>query len=81
MKRFARRPARGAEFAYDSLCRLMAWTIPRAREGLTFHGLFYGRIKFCCKTMQFCATRRQSEIANYLESATICKAVKICATR
>src|SRR5262245_36847131 len=46
-----------------------------------FYGLFYGRAKFCCKTMQFCATRRESEITNYLASATIRKAVKRCAIR
>jgi hypothetical protein len=28
-----------------------------------FYGLFYGRMKFCCKTAQFCATLRESEMA------------------
>jgi nucleoside-diphosphate-sugar epimerase len=32
----------------------------RAREdSLIVHGRFYGRVKFCCKTEQFCATRCQ----------------------
>jgi len=46
-----------------------------------FYGPFYGRARFWCKTMQFSATRRESEITNHLASATICKAVKRCATR
>jgi hypothetical protein len=52
-------------------------TIPHARErtqirglnnlharlrGLAFHCLFYGLRIFHCKTAQFCATRRESEL-------------------
>jgi hypothetical protein len=36
---------------------LVATAIPRTR----FHGRFYGLRNFCCKTLQFCATRRESE--------------------
>src|SRR4026209_738156 len=46
-----------------------------------FYGPFYGRARFRCKTVQLCGTHRESEIANYPASATICKAVKRCATR
>src|SRR5262249_36205674 len=46
-----------------------------------FYGPFYGRAKFGCKTVQLCATHCESEIANCLASATICKSVKRCATR
>ena len=31
---------------------LMRTETTGAREGFAFHGLFYGRAKFCCKTMQ-----------------------------
>jgi len=35
-----------------------------AREGiLVFRGRFHGPKNFCCKTAQFCATRRESEMA------------------
>ena len=38
--------------------RTICQTIPRARAcGETFHGLFYGRAKFCCKMVQSYATR------------------------
>jgi len=39
-------------------------TIPRPRSNEHyFHGRFYGLRNFCCKTAQFCATRRESEMA------------------
>jgi hypothetical protein len=31
------------------------------RALLVFHGRFYGPENFCCKTLQFCATPRESE--------------------
>ena len=31
----------------------------RAREGLAFHGRFYGLRNFRCKNPQLCATRRE----------------------
>jgi len=31
-----------------------------ARDSLIIHGPFYGLKNFCCKTVQFCATRRES---------------------
>ena len=33
------------------------------RAGQDFHGLFYGRAKFCCKTVQSSATHRECRIA------------------
>jgi len=33
-----------------------------------FYGLFYGRITFCCKTLQFCATQ--------CETVSFCSALK-----
>jgi len=53
--------------------------VTRAR--LALHGRFYGRLTFCCKTTQFCATHRERWIAKYLASAMLCKSIKWCATR
>src|SRR5262249_45103096 len=55
--------------------------IERERRGDNFHGPFYGRRKFGCKATQFYATHCESEMTNYLASATICKAVKSCVIR
>jgi hypothetical protein len=40
-----------------------------------FHGLFYGRGKFCCKSAQFCVTRRKP---HSLGSPMIRNAVQHC---
>ena len=44
-----------------------------------FYGLFYGRAKFCCKTAQLDATRRESDFPKCLASARVRKLVKTCA--
>jgi hypothetical protein len=51
------------------------WELPRACEGLAFHGLFYGLRNFCCKTAHFCATRRDSEAT---ETPSISNAAQRC---
>jgi len=65
------------------LARATAIAKKSARDKTTelFHGLFYGRQKFGCKSTQFCATLRESTPLNHLASATLCKAVKHCGTR
>jgi hypothetical protein len=40
-----------------------------------FHGRFYGLRNFCCKTAQFCATPRESEMA---EAPSVSNAAQGC---
>jgi hypothetical protein len=48
-----------------------------AREGiLVFRGRFHGPKNFCCKTAQFCATRRESEMAEIPSVAMLRNAMK-----
>jgi hypothetical protein len=43
---------------------------------LSFTVIFYGARCFVCKMAQFCVTRRKSEMAKCLASATMRKPVK-----
>ena len=45
------------------------------RVGRKFHGLFYGRAEFCCKTAQCCVTRCKYRIA---EIPSVRNAVRRC---
>jgi len=49
------------------------------RGKLLFHGRFYGLTIFCCKRKQFCATPRESEMADHLASARLRNPVKMSA--
>jgi hypothetical protein len=53
--------------------------IARAKTPCSFTVVFYGLINFSRKTAQFCATRRESEWAKHLASATVRKPVKMSA--
>jgi len=46
-----------------------------------FHGLFYGRAKFCCKTMQRYEMQRKSDSFRLSMKNKLCNAGKTYATR
>jgi hypothetical protein len=45
--------------------------VTRVREGLAFHGPFYGLKDFCCKTAQLCVTRRKCSITESPSAAKL----------
>jgi hypothetical protein len=56
-------------------------TLPRAREGLGFHGRFYGLRNFCCKTVQLWDARCKPDLLGAPLKNTLCNATKNCAIR
>jgi len=54
-----------------------AGSLAREREpAFAFTVVFYGLGKFCCKRVQFCATQRESEMAETPSATTVRKPVK-----
>jgi hypothetical protein len=54
----------------------VARPVPRAHARGFVHGRFLRLKNFCCKTAQFCVTRRKSEMAETSASATVRKPMK-----
>jgi len=72
---------------FTGTCKSVAWRSQRAWHSniwkdatdlvgarLAFHGRFNGLRNFCCKTAQFCATRRESELAGTPSVSSIAQA-------